>query len=337
MTLAPTPIPLLELRDFSVSFPSGMVVRSLNLSIYPGEAFGIVGESGSGKSVTWLAALGLLPRIGHVSGEAWLGDENLLTLSKKQLAKIRGGRVAMIFQDPMSALNPVKKIGHQVIESISLHRDMSREAARAEAKRLFELVGIPDAKRRLDLYPHELSGGQNQRVMIAMALAGQPELLIADEPTTALDVTIQAQILTLLENLRRELNMALVFISHDLSVVGDITERAGVMYAGQIIEVAPTKHLFMHPQHPYTRGLLAAAPTFQPGRRLTPIPGAVPEPWNMPGGCAFAPRCSIAAPDCNIVKPLLQAISPEGEAFHQTACLQGHLSISNHVSKMGVG
>lgn len=321
MTSTAPPIPLVELRDFSVSFPSGIAVRHLNLSIYPGEAFGVVGESGSGKSVTWLAALGLLPRTGHVSGEAWLGDKNLLTLPKKQLAKIRGGRVAMIFQDPMSALNPVKKVGHQVIEAVRLHRSMTAEAARAEARRLFELVGIPDARRRLELYPHELSGGQNQRVMIAMALAGQPELLIADEPTTALDVTIQAQILTLLEDLRRELNMALVFISHDLNVVGDITERAGVMYAGQIIEVAPTKHLFTEPRHPYTRGLLAAAPTLQPGRRLTPIPGTVPETWNMPKGCAFSPRCTVALPDCSIIEPSLHTISQETAIFHQTSCL----------------
>lgn len=321
MMSAALPTPLVELRDFSVSFPSGKAVRRLNLSIYPGEAFGVVGESGSGKSVTWLAALGLLPRIVDVCGEVWLGDKNLLTLSKKQLTKIRGRRVAMIFQDPMSALNPVKKVGHQVIEAIRLHRGMTADAARAEARRLFELVGIFDAKRRLELYPHELSGGQNQRVMIAMALAGQPELLIADEPTTALDVTIQAQILTLLENLRRELNMALVFISHDLSVVGDITERAGVMYAGQIVEVGPTKHLFTQPRHPYTRGLLAAAPTLQPGQRLTPIPGAVPEPWNMPKGCAFAPRCTVALPDCSAVEPLLHVISQETEIFHQTSCI----------------
>ena len=309
--------PLIELRNLSVSFSRGPAVRSVDLTINSGEAVGIVGESGSGKSVTWLAVLGLLSGSPRIGGEALLHGENLISASNRRLSQIRGGRIGLIFQDPISSLNPVKKVGDQVREALSLHRGMTNIESRAEARRLFDMVGIPDAARRINLYPHELSGGQNQRVMIAMALAGQPELLIADEPTTALDVTIQAQILQLLTDLRRELNMALVLISHDLGVVGEVCDRINVMYAGRIVETAPSHLLFEQPMHPYAIGLLNAAPSLAvERRRLVPIRGAVPEPWNMPPGCAFRPRCRYAQKDCGAVMPTLSPV----RKGHMVAC-----------------
>jgi peptide/nickel transport system ATP-binding protein len=288
-----------------------------------------VGESGCGKSVTWLAALGLLPATARIGGAVTLdglgGGEELLAAPQATLDRVRGGRIAMIFQDPASALNPVQRVGRQVIEALRLHRGMDGTAARAEAKRLFERVGIPDAGRRLDVYPHEMSGGQNQRVMIAMALAGEPELLVADEPTTALDATIQAQILDLLRTLQRDMGMALVLISHDLGVVADMCSRVCVMYAGRIVEQAPAELLFAHPAHPYTQGLLAALPDMVgPRRRLAAIPGSVPEPWNLPPGCAFAPRCPLATQAC-AVQPEFREL----EAGHVAACV--HASVRERV------
>jgi peptide/nickel transport system ATP-binding protein len=319
MTDPPDAAPLVELRDFGVSFAGLNAVRAVNLRIERGEAFGLVGESGSGKSVTWLGALGLLPPSASVTGHALLDGEDLLTASQDRLARIRGGRVGLIFQDPGSALNPIHRASAQVVEALRVHRGITGAAARREAKQLFDLVGIPDAERRLDLYPHEFSGGQNQRVMIAMALAGQPDLLIADEPTTALDTTIQAQILNLLDGLRRDTGMALVLISHDLSVVGELCSHIAVMYAGRIVEHASTDALFDRPAHPYTKGLLAAVPPLTgPRQRLVSIPGNVPEPWNMPSGCAFAPRCDMAGADCAMGLPPMRAVSPE----HHAACLR---------------
>jgi peptide/nickel transport system ATP-binding protein len=311
--------PLIELRGLTVAFHGQRVLRGLNLDVGRGEALGMVGESGSGKSVTWLAALGLLPTHAAVSGEARLDGQNIIGASEAELSLVRGGRIGLVFQDPISALNPVHRVGAQLVEALRLHRGLGGAAARAEARRLFELVGIPDAKRRLDLYPHELSGGQNQRVMIAMALAGEPELLVADEPTTALDATIQAQILDLLERLRREMGMALVLISHDLSVVAELCERIVVMYAGGIVEEAPAKRLLASPAHPYTQGLIGAQPPLSGARRrLTPIAGQVPEPWNMPSGCVFAPRCSMAIPDCSAAPPPMIGAGPSQRA----ACIR---------------
>ena len=296
--------PLIELSGLSVAFDGQPALHGLSLTLGRGEALGMVGESGSGKSVTWLAALGLLPPRAQVSGAALLSGKNIIGAPERELSRVRGGRIGLIFQDPMSSLNPVRRVGAQLIEALSLHRGLGGASARAEALRLFQLVGIPDARRRLDLYPHELSGGQNQRVMIAMALAGEPELLVADEPTTALDATIQAQILELIGQLRRELGMALVLISHDLGVVAELCERIVVVYAGRLVEEAPTELLFAAPAHPYTRGLIAAAPSLGgPRRRLDAIPGHVPEPWNMPKGCAFAPRCGLAMPACAAALP----------------------------------
>ncbi len=309
--------PLIHLQNLEVTFQGTPALRGVDLSVGAGEAVGLVGESGSGKSVTWLAALGLLPPTASVTGRVMLGADNLLGAPPATLDRVRGGRIAMIFQDPASALNPVQRVGKQVMEALGLHRGLTGAAARAEAKRLFELVGIPDSGRRLDVYPHEMSGGQNQRVMIAMALAGEPELLVADEPTTALDATIQAQILDLLRRLQREMGMALVLISHDLGVVADMCTRVCVMYAGRIVEQAPSETLFASPAHPYTQGLLAALPDMVgPRRRLAAIPGAVPEPWNLPPGCAFAPRCPRADATC-AVQPAFRTLA-DG---HAAACV----------------
>jgi peptide/nickel transport system ATP-binding protein len=309
--------PLVSLKGLTVSFDSVRVLHGVDLEIAAGEAVGLVGESGSGKSVTWLAALGLLPANARIAGSARLQSIELIGAAPRVLDSVRGGRIAMISQDPASALNPVLRIGRQIGEALALHRGLSGASIRSEALRLLDLVGIPDAARRIDGYPHEFSGGQNQRVMIAMALAGQPELLVADEPTTALDVTIQAQILDLLRQIRREMNMALVLISHDLGVIAETCDRVGVMYAGRIVEQAPADCLFDDPQHPYTQGLLASLPPLEgPRRRMASIPGVVPDPRHLPTGCSFAPRCMRHSMFCIEAQPMLSAIY----SSHAVAC-----------------
>ena len=301
--------PLITIDALTVAFRGVRVLDGVSLEVRRGEAIGLVGESGSGKSVTWLAALGLLPNTATVSGSVKLEGAELLGASASTLDKVRGGKVAMIFQDPASALNPVLTIRRQISESLALHGGLSGRAIEAEAKRLLDLVGIPDAERRLSAYPHEFSGGQSQRVMIAMALAGKPDLLIADEPTTALDATIQAQILELIWRVRRETNMAIVLISHDLGVVAENCDRVAVMYAGRIVEEAPAAELFDDPRHPYAFGLVGSLPTMNgPRRRLTAIAGTVPDPKAMPAGCAFAPRCDFAAEPCRVT-PTLRVVA----------------------------
>jgi peptide/nickel transport system ATP-binding protein len=301
----------LRLENLSVAFDGAAVVHAVSLSVHKGEALGLVGESGSGKSVTWLAALGLLSGRVAVGGRAWLHGQDLLRLSDSQMARIRGGRIAMIFQDPASALNPLMSVGRQLGEALALHQGLSGGAIKAEAKRLLDLVGIPDAKARLSAYPHEFSGGQSQRVMIAMALAGRPDFLIADEPTTALDVTIQAQILDLLTLIRAETGMAMVLISHDLGVVAQTCDRVAVMYAGHIVEVSPAAELFDDPAHPYTAALIAALPRIDgPRQRLTEIAGTLPDPRAPEPGCAFAPRCAQAVPACTATPPISVAFAP---------------------------
>ncbi|KJC37731.1 ABC transporter ATP-binding protein [Bradyrhizobium sp. LTSP857] len=315
--------PLISIEGLSVAFNGVPVLRGVDLILHKGEALGLVGESGSGKSVTWLAALGLLPRQAHISGSVRLDGREILGAPSAELDQVRGGRVAMIFQDPASALNPVLTIRKQLCEALALHRDLSGVAVKAEALRLLDLVGIPDAGRRLSAYPHEFSGGQVQRIMIAMALAGNPDLLIADEPTTALDATIQAQILELLSSLRRELGMAMVLISHDLGVVAENCDRVAVMYAGRIVEQAPANQLFADPVHPYAQGLIGALPPLDgPRRRLTAIPGTVPDPANMPDGCAFAPRCALAAEPCGLAAPSLAPIAND----RAVACIRAEAS-----------
>ena len=297
---------LVELRNLTVSFDGVPVLHGIDLDVKPGEALGLVGESGCGKSVTWLAALGLLPGKASVTGSVRIEGREVCGAPRQALESVRGGRVAMIFQDPSSSLNPVIRIGQQITEALALHRGLKGEAAKAEALRLMDMVGIPDARRRFDLYSHEFSGGQCQRLMIAMALAGQPDLLIADEPTTALDATIQAQILDLLIQLRAETGMATVFISHDLGAVSQVCERVCVMYAGRIVEEGTIEQLFAQPRHPYTRGLFDAIPRIDgPRHRLVPIPGTVPNPKTMPFGCAFEPRCAHACRDCSQERPVL--------------------------------
>ena len=311
--------PLVRLTGLSVAFDGAPALRGIDLSVAKGEAVGLVGESGCGKSVTWLAALGLLPAKARITGSVMLDGQELIGAPAPVLERVRGGRIAMIFQDPSSSLNPVHRIGKQIMEALGLHRGMTGSNARAEAKRLLDLVGIPDAARRLDAYPHELSGGQNQSVMIAIALAGQPELLVADEPTTALDVTIQAQILELLQSIRRQMGMALVLISHDLGVIAEACERVAVMYAGRIVEEAPVAQLFDAAAHPYTQGLIGALPPMDgPRRRLAAIPGGVPEPWAMPPGCGFAPRCQFRSAPCDAAIPGLMGLSDQ----HRAACIR---------------
>lgn len=303
--------PLVTISGLTVAFDGVTVLHGIDLSVARGEAVGLVGESGCGKSVTWLAALGLLPGTAAVSGSVRLDGHELAGRPREVLERVRGGRIAMIFQDPSSALNPVQRVGRQIAEALRLHRGLSGRPARAEAVRLMDQVGIPDAARRLDLYPHEFSGGQAQRVMIAMALAGQPDLLVADEPTTALDATIQAQILDLLAALRRDTGMAMVFISHDLGAVAQVCERVAVMYAGRIVEQGAVGALFDAPRHPYTRGLFDAIPRMDgPPARLVPIAGTVPDPRALPAGCSFAPRCRNARDFCRAERP---ALLPQGD------------------------
>jgi peptide/nickel transport system ATP-binding protein len=302
---------LLAIENLTVAFGETRVLHGVDISIRKGEALGLVGESGSGKSVTFLAALGLLPKSAKVTGRALLDGRDILGAAPQELDGVRGHRVAMIFQDPASALNPVLTIRRQLSEALALHRGLSGRALQSECKRLLDLVGIPDAERRLSAYPHEFSGGQNQRIMIAMALAGNPDLLIADEPTTALDVTIQAQILELLARLRAETGMAMVLISHDLGVVSEHCDRVAVMYAGRVVETAPASVLFDDPSHPYSSGLIGALPPLDgPRRRLTAVGGTVPDPRDMPPGCAFAPRCSLQTVACRMTAPPLLPTMP---------------------------
>jgi len=304
--------PLLSVRDLSVTFatPAGpaRAVRGIDLTVYPGEALAVVGESGSGKSVTMLAILGLL-RGAQVTGSARYRGEELVGMEAGKLRAIRGSKVSMIFQDPMTSLNPVLTIGKQLSLVMRAHQPgLTKRAATARAIELLDQVAISQAARRVRAYPHELSGGMRQRVMIAMAIANNPDVLIADEPTTALDVTVQAQIMELLGDLRREHHLALVLITHDLGVVAGATDRVAVMYAGRVVESGGVNPLFGDPGHPYTRGLLACLPRLDERHDIqASIPGIPTSPISLPPGCPFAPRCSYAEPACTEVEPALQA------------------------------
>jgi peptide/nickel transport system ATP-binding protein len=276
------------------------IVRNLSFRVTQGGTLGIVGESGCGKSMTALAIMRLLPENAHVTGRILLQDMDLLTLDESVMCDIRGNRIGMVFQEPMTALNPAHTVGHQVAEGLRVHGKMTGAEAWAEAGRLLDLVGIPKAKNRLSDYPHQFSGGQRQRVVIAIALSCRPAVLIADEPTTALDVTVQAQILDLLDRLVTDFGMGLVLISHDLGVIGRLCDDMVVMYAGEAVEQGPTEVVFRAPSHPYTRGLFGALPEAQrePGQTLYTIPGVVPAPMELPPGCAFASRCEFAIDRC---------------------------------------
>ena len=296
---------LLEVKDLKTYFytDAGVAksVDGVTFSVERGKVLGIVGESGCGKSVTSLSIMRLVdPTTGRYEGGSILFDgQDILKLPEKEMQKLRGNKISMIFQEPMTSLNPVFTIGYQIEESLMLHKKKKKKAARARAIELLEMVGIPEAAKRVDEYPHQLSGGMRQRVMIAMALAGDPELLIADEPTTALDVTIQAQILDLLKELQEKLHMSIIFITHDLGVIAEMADEVAVMYAGEIVEKAKTRELFDDPKHPYTVGLMDSIPDInQEVERLTTLEGLVPSLYDMPKGCHFAPRCKYACPEC---------------------------------------
>ena len=322
----PSSQPLLAVKDLKTYFytEDGVVraVDGVNFEVFPGEVLGLVGESGCGKSVTSLSIMGLVSKPGRVDGgEILLDGNNLLKLPEDEMVKIRGNRVSMIFQQPQSALNPVFKVGDQLSEVLNVHQDMGKEAGWNRAVALLKMVGVPDPERRAHAYPHELSGGLAQRVMIAMALACVPELLIADEPTTALDVTIQAQILDLMRDLRREMGTAVILITHDLGVVAEMADRVAVMYAGEIVEQTDVNSLFDEPLHPYTQGLIGSIPILgEIKEKLDVIPGSVPNLVNLPPGCRFAPRCQArlkySLTICTETKPELEDVRPG----HMTRC-----------------
>ena len=318
--------PLLDVRDLAVGFatPHGPVaaVDGLSFTLRAGETLALVGESGCGKSVTGLALMGLLdPRAAAVDGSARLEGEEILNLPPRLARRVRGRRIAMVFQDPMAALNPVMTVGDQVVEAVRAHEPMGGTAARRRAAELLDLVRLPDPARQLDDYPHRFSGGMRQRIGIAIALAGRPALLIADEPTTALDVTVQAQILHLLAGLQRELGMAMLLITHDLGVVAETADRVLVMYAGRRAEEREVCALFEDPWHPYTWGLIGARPQPRVGRlhrpRLTEIPGLVPDLARRPAGCLFAPRCTEADAGCHADVPAFRTEGAGGVACHK--------------------
>ena len=319
----PNAASLLEVDDLAVEFHVGgtvqRAVQGVSLSLDRGRTLGVVGESGCGKSVTSLSIMRLVPQPpGHYAGGAIRFDgTDLLSLNDAGMRALRGGRIGMIFQEPMTSLNPVYTCGAQIEESLSVHSGLSRRAARERAVELLDLVGLPSPRARVNDYPHQLSGGQRQRVMIALALANEPDLLIADEPTTALDVTIQAQILDLMGDLRRRTGAAVMLVTHDLGVVAQTCDDVVVMYAGRVVERAPTAALFADPQHPYTIGLMAAVPRIDTAvDRLTTIPGTVPPPWKEIAGCRFASRCPLASERCRAEDPPLRDLSPG----HGVAC-----------------
>lgn len=317
---------MLELRNLGVQFSTAhgaaSAVRDVSLSLRKGETLGLVGESGSGKSVTSLSIMRLLPSQASLTGKVLFGENgavrDLLELDAERMRALRGSKISMIFQEPMSALNPVMRVGEQIAEAVRAHQDISKQEAWARTVQALEEVAIPDPARRARDYPHQLSGGMRQRVMIAMAIVNRPELLIADEPTTALDVTIQAQILDLLAGLRQKFGLTMLFISHDLAVISQVAARIAVMYAGMVVELGSRDDIFRAPAHPYTCGLLSAAPTLTTDRNrpLRTIPGSVPSLTSMPSGCPFEPRCEMRVLQCADALPPLVEIS----AGHWARC-----------------
>jgi oligopeptide transport system ATP-binding protein len=318
-------LPVLDVQGLKTVFKTrgGEVhaVNDVSFNLKAGELLGVVGESGSGKSVTMMSLLGLLPMPPAEirAGRVMFDGQDLLKVSAEELRKVRGGKIGFIFQDPMTSLNPVFTVGYQIAEPLRKHMGMSKKEAAARSQELLELVGIPDAERHLDDYPHQFSGGMRQRVMIAIALACDPQVLIADEPTTALDVTIQAQILELMQELREKLGMAVIWITHDLGVIAGIADRVMVMYGGQVVEHAPVQELFSNPQHPYTAALLKTIPSISGKRaaRLTVIEGQPPLVVGAPTSCPFRERCAKAMPVCAVKVPTRYEIG----AGHDTACL----------------
>ncbi|MBY2915364.1 ABC transporter ATP-binding protein [Rhizobium leguminosarum] len=324
--------PILSVRDLTVVLrrneESIPIVQSTSFDVRKGEIFGLVGESGSGKSLSLRAIMRLLPQQMQITGEILWRDRDVLKLDEKELRKVRGGEISMIFQEPMTALNPVLTIGRQISESLKAHGKRDRRERKRRAVELLDLVGIPSAARRLEDYPHQFSGGMRQRAMIAIALASDPSLILADEPTTALDVTIQDQILALLLKLRDELGVSVALVTHDLGVVSAICDRVSIMYAGQILERGPAESLLTRPQHPYTLGLIESIPNATAaGQPLTPITGSPPAPNARPPGCLFSPRCRFSIPTCEQTRPELVALS-EARA---SACLRQSELVREHV------
>ena len=320
--------PLLEIVDLRTYFRSegeiAKAVDGVSYKVLEGETLGVVGESGCGKSVTALSIMQLIPDPpGWIDGgEIRFRGRNLLRVSAPEMRRIRGNEIAMIFQEPMTALNPVFTVGNQIVEAVRLHQGLDRDAARARAVEMLELVGIPAPDKRIDEYPHQLSGGMRQRVMIAMAMSCDPDLLIADEPTTALDVTVQAQILDLIRGLQERTGMSVLLITHDLAVVAENAHHVAVMYAGKVVEYAPVEKLFAQPRHPYTIGLFRSLPDLAaPGERLPTIPGIVPSAYLFPSGCRYRTRCPLAREECAQTVPALEAIDSGGsEGQHTVAC-----------------
>ncbi|MEV0650214.1 ABC transporter ATP-binding protein [Phytomonospora sp. NPDC050363] len=328
---APRDATVLDVTDLAVTFPSDdgpvSAVRGVTYRVRRGESVGIVGESGSGKTVTSLAAMGLLPRTARATGSVRLLGQEILGLDDAGLSAVRGNRIAMIFQDPLTSLNPVYTVGYQLAEAVLVHNDVGREAALDRAVELLDVVGIPNPRRQIHVYPHELSGGMRQRIVIAIAMANNPDVIIADEPTTALDVTVQAQVLEALETARAETGAALVLITHDLGVIAGHVDRVVVMYAGKMVEGGGVDEIFYAPRMPYTLGLLGSLPRLDRARhhRLTPILGAPPSMVNLPPGCPFAPRCPMAEQRCRDEEPELRYVDggPRTAACHFAERLAG--------------
>jgi peptide/nickel transport system ATP-binding protein len=315
-------MPLLDVRDLSVSFhtPDGVVkaVRNASFSVEKGRTLGVVGESGSGKSITMQSLLGLA-RGARVSGAAFFDGADLIAMAPAQLRQVRGAEIAIVFQDPLTSLHPQFRVGTQIAETVLAHEEVSKKTAHARAVELLGLVGIPQPRQRMDDYPHQFSGGMRQRVVIAMAIALSPALLIADEPTTALDVTVQAQIIELIKRLRDEIGMAVIMITHDLGVIADIADEVMVMYAGRPVEKADRVTTYYRSHHPYTGGLLKSIPVRGRRHQLAPIPGSPPSLINVPTGCAFHPRCAFAMDVCRVDRPELMSVDHLGGA-HRSAC-----------------
>jgi peptide/nickel transport system ATP-binding protein len=299
---------VLQIRDLRVTFNTQLgelkAVRGIDVDVEPGQILGVVGESGSGKSVSFLAAMGLLPKSATITGSVKLDGEELIGAKRKAIRSVRGKSLAMVFQDPLSALNPVHRVGDQIVEMIQSHQDMNTHDAEKKAVELLQIVGIPQPDERARQYPHEFSGGMRQRVVIAMAIANNPKVLIADEPTTALDVTVQAQILEVIQRVQQTFGTAVVLITHDLGVIARVADSVNVMYAGRNVESGAVQSIFDHPSHPYTRGLLSSLP-HEGIERLQPIAGFPPNMLAPPSGCGFAPRCQHANETCNAVLPAL--------------------------------
>jgi oligopeptide/dipeptide ABC transporter ATP-binding protein len=316
--------PILEVQSLTVDFPTddGIVraVRGVNFTLSAGEVLGIVGESGSGKSVTSLAIMGLLPRTAKIRGSARFKNRDLLKLSEREMTGIRGRHISMIFQDPMTSLNPVYTVGWQLQEAILAHQDISKKDAWERAVSLLDLVGIPNPRERASNYPHEFSGGMRQRAVIAISLTNDPDVIVADEPTTALDVTVQAQVLDTLERIQEKTEAAIILITHDLGVVAGMADKVLVMYAGKPVEVGSVDDIYYEPRMPYTLGLLGSLPRLDAkgAERLTPIKGSPPSLVNLPPGCPFAPRCPMSRPHCEQEEPLLREVG--GGADHVAAC-----------------